>query len=369
MDVNDSFCRMLEFSREEVVGHTSTELNMWTPEERKKLIDEQIRSGGLQNFELQAHSKSGTVVNILFSSKPIELEGETHHITTLIDITERKRAEERIVYQGNLLANVNDAVIASDENFVLTSWNRAAERIYGWTAEEVIGKSGTEILQSEFLTSSRPEAIKQLIENGEYLAEVINPRKDGVKIYIETRTTALRDPIGKTVGYVSINRDITERKRAEAEIQRRVKELEALHQASLSFSKLQEIEAVGEQVLQHLEQMMEYQRGAIVLRNETSGELELIAHVRMDLDDSKHEQEVERVRGFFELPHGITRWVAEHGEPIRTGDVQSDPRYLEADPAIRSEMAVPLKIGERILGALNVESAQPDAFSEHDERL
>lgn len=131
------------------------------------------------------------------------------------DITERKRAEENLTYQASLLANVNDAIIASDENFVLTAWNHAAERIYGWKAEEVIGKSGAEILQTEFLTISRPEAIKQLIESGEYFAEVLNSRKDGVKIYIETRTTALRDPLGKTIGYVSINRDITERKRAE----------------------------------------------------------------------------------------------------------------------------------------------------------
>jgi PAS domain S-box-containing protein len=101
---------------------------------------------------------------------------------------------------------------------VLASWNHAAERIYGWKAEEVIGKSGAEILQTEFLTISRPEAIKQLIESGEYNAEVSQPRKDGTKIYIETRTTALRDTNGKTIGYVSINRDITERKEAEKKL-------------------------------------------------------------------------------------------------------------------------------------------------------
>lgn len=96
IDVNDSFLKMFEFNREEVIGHTSTELGMWTPEERKKLIEEQVKSGGLRNFELQAQAKSGRVVNILFSSAPIELGGDPHHVTTMIDITERKRAEAQL---------------------------------------------------------------------------------------------------------------------------------------------------------------------------------------------------------------------------------------------------------------------------------
>ncbi len=115
--------------------------------------------------------------------------------------------------------------------------------------------------------------------------------------------------------------------------------------------------------------MMNYQRGAIALWNETSGKLELLAHARMNLDDAAYRKEIERVRGFFELPQGITRWVAEHGETIRTGDARSDPRYLAADPAIQSEMAVPLKVGDRVIGSVNVESVQPNAFNEHDQRL
>lgn len=96
IDVNDAFLKMFEFNRDEVIGHSSTELNMWTPAERQKLIQAQIESGGLHEFELQARSKSGKVIYILFSSKPIELDGESCHITTMIDITERKRAEEQL---------------------------------------------------------------------------------------------------------------------------------------------------------------------------------------------------------------------------------------------------------------------------------
>lgn len=96
INVNDSFCRLFEFNREEVIGHTSTELNMWTPEERKKLIRQQLESGGLDNFELLARSKSGKSINLLFSSKEMKVRGEPCHLTTMIDITERKRIKMEI---------------------------------------------------------------------------------------------------------------------------------------------------------------------------------------------------------------------------------------------------------------------------------
>ncbi len=96
LDANQSFCEMFEFSRDEVIGHTSTELNMWTPEERARLIQRQLETGGLRNFELVARSKSGRLIDVLFSSKEILIRGEACHLTTLIDITERKKIEEEI---------------------------------------------------------------------------------------------------------------------------------------------------------------------------------------------------------------------------------------------------------------------------------
>ena len=218
IDANESFCRMFEFSREEVVGHTSTELNMWTPEERKKLIDEQIRSGGLQNFELRARSKSGRIITILFSSKPIELEGEPHHITTMIEITERKRGEEQLRYQAHLLENVSDAIVAADANYVLKAWNRAAEKLYGWTPEEVLGRKGVPLLQTQFLNADAEGMRKQIAEVGHYRGEATQLRKDGIRIPVEVVSSVVRDEHGEISDYVSVNRDITERRQAEEKL-------------------------------------------------------------------------------------------------------------------------------------------------------
>lgn len=107
IDANESFLKMFEFSREEVIGHTSIELNMLSPVERTKLIQQQIASGGLTNFELLCHSKSGKPINLLFSSKQLNIHDEPCHITTLIEITERKKAEEKLKKYAEDLKNSN----------------------------------------------------------------------------------------------------------------------------------------------------------------------------------------------------------------------------------------------------------------------
>lgn len=116
VDVNDAFCRLFEYTREEVIGHTSTELKMLMPEERRKLIQRQLETGGLRNEELLAHSKTGKPVNLLFSSKPMTIEGEQHHLTIMIDITDRKLMEEELRLSRDRLAELSRQLLETQEN-------------------------------------------------------------------------------------------------------------------------------------------------------------------------------------------------------------------------------------------------------------
>ena len=80
------------------------------------------------------------------------------HMAVTLDridlLAKRKQAEEKILYQAYLLENVNDAIIGSNENSVLTFWNHASEKMFGWSAEEVLGRSAREILKSEFINTT-----------------------------------------------------------------------------------------------------------------------------------------------------------------------------------------------------------------------
>src|SRR5688572_1828110 len=131
---------------------------------------------------------------------------------------ERRRVEEQLRYQAYLLSNVNDAIIATDENYLITFWNRAAESLYGWSAEEVLGKFGPDITKTDFPTADRNEILRHIYESGLWRGEVTQVKKDGTRFYCEVSSLLLRDETGKVTGYVSMNHDITERKQAEVAV-------------------------------------------------------------------------------------------------------------------------------------------------------
>lgn len=141
-------------------------------------------------------------------------------------ITERKRTEEKIQYQFKLLENVNDAIFCTDENFLITYWNRAAERIFGWRSEEVIGRSTMDVLKAEFSPEQRAESIRMLTEIGQWKGEIIQHSRSGEPLVFEANVMSMKDYRGQTI-YVAANRDITQRKRAEEELRHAKESIEA----------------------------------------------------------------------------------------------------------------------------------------------
>jgi PAS domain S-box-containing protein len=108
--------------------------------------------------------------------------------------------------------------VASDDKFILTGWNAAAESTYGRRAEEVLGRPDALVFRTDFVGVERAEAIKRLLDTGRFHGELTHRRADGRRIHIESRAAALFDSSGKRLGYVSVNRDITERRYAEETI-------------------------------------------------------------------------------------------------------------------------------------------------------
>lgn len=137
-----------------------------------------------------------------------------------------QRANEELSFAGQLLANVNDAVIAVDTQGAIIAWNPAAEAIYGWTAEEALGQTARELLHIVW-EEPYQEEMRRLATNGAFQGEALFRHKDGRPVYTEVKTTCLRDERGEVIGYVSVNRDVTQRKRMErelADVQRRLME-------------------------------------------------------------------------------------------------------------------------------------------------
>ena len=130
---------------------------------------------------------------------------------------ERKQAEEVLREQARLLDLTHDTVFVRDLNDVITYWNRGAEELYGWRREEAVGKISHQLTQTIFPVPLK-EISAELLRTGRWEGELIHTKRDGTQVVVVSRWSLQRDEQGLPAAILETNNDITERKRAEAEL-------------------------------------------------------------------------------------------------------------------------------------------------------
>ena len=162
-------------------------------------------------------------------------------VNLLVDITDRKRAEQVTLQLASIVEFSDDAIVSKDLSGTITSWNRGAERLFGYTAEEAIGQPVTMLIPEDRI-NEEPD-ILQRIRRGEHIDhyETIRRRKDGSLVSISLTVSPVKDTHGRIVGASKIARDISELKRAAelelllaAEMKHRIKNSLATVQALAS---------------------------------------------------------------------------------------------------------------------------------------
>jgi PAS domain S-box-containing protein len=145
-------------------------------------------------------------------------------VVNLRDVTYRKTAAAAVARDALLLSNVRDSVIVIDLDGIVTYWNAGASRIFGWSAEEMIGKPALQRYPEPIRSQAR-EMLAEMMNGKEFSGEWEDTRKDGSKIWVEARIDLLRDQEGRPVGLLGIAHDISDRKRAEADRDRLLSQL------------------------------------------------------------------------------------------------------------------------------------------------
>jgi PAS domain S-box-containing protein len=157
--------------------------------------------------------------------------------------TPLRESAERFLWLASIAASSDDAIITKNLDGIITSWNKSAEQLFGYTAEEMIGKSGTILIPSE--RHDEEPAILDRIRCGERIEhyETVRQRRDGCLIDISLTVSPVRNAHGKIIGASKVARDITERKRSEEHIsmlareaEHRTKNILATVQATVSLS-------------------------------------------------------------------------------------------------------------------------------------
>ena len=209
---------------QEIAGYTIDEANQAEDfniliypkiEDRQEVFKELskiVTEKGYHEIETAIHAKDGSEKTLLVSTSSILYKNRNMFLSIWRDITERKKSEEGMHLLAAIVESSGVAIIGNDLNNTITSWNRGAEHLYGYTEKEALGKSISIIVPKE--RADEPHAFLEKIKNGQQIEhfETLRQKKDKTKFPISLTFSPIKNADGGIVGASTIGRDITERK-------------------------------------------------------------------------------------------------------------------------------------------------------------
>jgi PAS domain S-box-containing protein len=226
---NQAELTMLGYERDEYVGHHIAEFHVDGAAVEDLL--RRLRAGErVTRFPARMRRKDSSVIDVSIDSSVYFADGRFQHASAFTrDVTFEKQLYEATARFTAIVAQSSDAIIGKTLEGVITSWNPAAERIFGYTAEEMVGQSIFKLLPEELHGSERD--LLERLQRGETVgfAEAERIRKDGGRIWISLSVSPIRDASGTIIGAASIKRDVTEQ-RVAAERLRDMQRLRAVGQ-------------------------------------------------------------------------------------------------------------------------------------------
>jgi PAS domain S-box-containing protein len=378
LTVNKAMCRELEFSEEELLSMNIWDIipNQYLDQYRKRLTKILEGRSLLEEVaEYEVHGKNGKIHYVEVLSAPhysgkdiVGFQGVAR------DVTARKQAEAALIESEERFRtwteNSSDLITVVGLDGAIQYESSSIEHLLGYKPEELIGTNAFDVMHPD----DRQRVMEIFAQNTQKAgnatsAEFRLRRSDGSWRVFEGMGKAYLNEQGQMTGLIN-SRDITDRKQAETEILQRLNELEMLYQGGLAFSRLKTPKAIAEKVIALLDQKMDWHHTAIRLYHPESEIFELLAfHLPNQNGREEHSATEEQLKSMQWADQGISGWVIQHDQVVRTSDLKNDPRYFETFPGLQSGLYVPIKINERVIGVISIESEQPQAFNESDERL
>jgi PAS domain S-box-containing protein len=409
--INPAYARMVGYAPEEILGKVPL---VFTSEAGRNELD---GSKGLQErvtstYESTLLYRNSQEVPALITEVPRQENGEvTGTIAVITDLTDRKKTEQALARQVKELTVLHSVAVAQAESGSEDELLERVTKIIGPIYKDVCGflllSERGDCLSPHFsyigadlpgwqrsfpistgiigntVTQERIMRVGDIKSEREYIPIASGIRSElCIPIRVNGRVIGVLDVESRTVDAFGENDErflntisssvgtALERLRFFKEEQRRSRELNALYFATKSLAQSLKQEVIAENLVSTMDELLGYECASLYMLDDDGQHLIPLAisqkfrHLRAQ---EKVDQLSDQANG--KLGEGIIGWVAQHGQPICTGNVEEEPHYQRVLKDIKSELCVPLIARGRVIGVLNIESPLPHAYGEDDESL
>lgn len=370
LSVNRHGAEQLGFTAEELVGQPV--LTVVFEADRQALLQQLAVCAQKLNqafrWELRKVRRDGSLIWVKEAARAVtDADGQTVILVVCEDITEHKQTEAELLRFKLGIERSHDAIFLTDIDGTIFHVNDAFTQVYGFTQAEALGKT-PRIIKSGLIP---PEAYRQfwetLLAKKTVAGEILNRTKDGRLIHVEASNNPVLDEAGNIVGFLAIHRDITERKQAEALMARRALQLETVARVGTAVSTILEPGELLQTVVDLTKSNFDLYHAHVYVLNPAADSLELTAGA----GEIGRQLVAEGWHIPLDREHSLVARAARSREAVIANDVRASADFLSNPllPSTRSELAVPMIVGDRVLGVLDVQSSEVDHFDEDDARI
>lgn len=360
-------------TKEELLGSLN---RIFTPETKEILKEELLAiHEGKTYFQGETVNRTldGEDLNVLLTmSIPKETSQLDQVLVSLMDITERKSLQQEIDnrrhYLESLLEAVPDAIVTVDEKNHIKEWNKGAEALFGYAAEEAMGHNLDRLVTAN--GDVYEEAVgytEQVLEEGKTLKtmERVRYRKDGTPLNVLIAGAPIKQE-GKIVGLVAVYTDITERVKAEQEVERQLAQLESLREVEQALVSTLDVNEILNTLMEILQRVVPHDSMSIMLLREDDV-LEIMA-----CRGFAQPETIKAGISFPLDPQFPNQRVIQTQEPVVFADITQEyphfkeEKYTSVMGQIRSWLGIPLIVKEKVIGMFTIDRSKISPFSENE---
>ena len=285
------------------------------------------------------------------------------HLATVRNITAELRAQADLEFQAKVLDSAGEAIIVTDTGGRVEYWNAQAERLYGWRAEEVLGRDIREVTPVQSAIP-RGREVRDVLGRGEIWSGELSVRnRHGSVFPIWTTSTPLVDDQGRLTGVIGVSRDISELRRAQEQVQRRVEQQEVVAELGQELLDVRDLDVVLRRACEVLAEVLDVEFAKVLELTDEGQGLWLRAGVGWDPGVVGWEKQSAD-------PDTQAGCTLRSDEPVVVADPAEEQQFvappLLADHAVASGISVVIPCEQRTYGVLGVHSRRVRAFTRDD---